>query len=148
ARITIIATDGRVLGDSAEISEHMENHGTRPEILEAMRTGTGTSIRYSTTVKYSMLYRAFHQTGPDRDRFVRLAVPLTDIDNVIRAVRQSLVAGLVVASAVGLLLAWTFSRHLSRRFRRLVHFPGRWPPAHSRRTFFPNRAATRLPCSS
>ena len=144
ARVTIIATDGRVLGDSAEISEHMENHATRPEILEAMRTGTGTSIRYSTTVKYSMLYRAFHQTGPDRDRFVRLAVPLTDIDNVIRAVRQSLVAGLVVASAVGLLLAWTFSRHLSRRFRRLVQFSGQVAAGSFPQNFFPDAGSDEI----
>ena len=44
ARITIIAQDGRVLGDSAEISEHMENHASRPEILDAMRVGSGTAI--------------------------------------------------------------------------------------------------------
>ena len=144
ARITIIATDGRVLGDSAEISEHMENHGTRPEILEAMRTGTGTSIRYSTTVKYNMLYRAFHQTGANRDRFVRLAVPLTDIDNVIRAVRQSLLAGLAVASAMGLLLAWVFSRHLSRRFRRLVQFSGQVAAGSFPQNFFPDSGSDEI----
>jgi len=144
ARITIIATDGRVLGDSAEISEHIENHGTRPEIIEAMRTGTGTSIRYSTTVKYNMLYRAFHQTGATRDRFVRLAVPLTDIDNVIRAVRQSLLAGLAVASVMGLLLAWVFSRHLSRRFRRLVQFSGQVAAGSFPQNFFPDSGSDEI----
>jgi two-component system, OmpR family, phosphate regulon sensor histidine kinase PhoR len=144
ARITIIAIDGRVLGDSAEISEHMENHGTRPEILEAIRTGTGTSIRYSTTVKYSMLYRAFHQTGPNRDRFVRLAVPLTDIDNVIRAFRQSLLGGLAVASAIGLLLAWAFSRHLSRRFQRLVQFSGQVAAGSFPQNFFPDSGSDEI----
>ena len=137
ARITIIAPDGRVLGDSAEVSEHMENHGTRPEILEALRIGTGTSVRYSTTVRYSMLYRAFHQTGPNQDRFVRLALPLTDIDNVIKAVRQSLLAGLGVASAIGLLLAWAFSRHLTRRFQRLVEFSGQVAAGSFPQNFFP-----------
>jgi len=144
ARITIIAIDGRVLGDSAEISEHMENHGTRPEILEAIRTGTGTSIRYSTTVKYSMLYRAFHQIGPNRDRFVRLAVPLTDIDNVIRAFRQSLLGGLAVASAIGLLLAWAFSRHLSRRFQRLVQFSGQVAAGSFPQNFFPDSGSDEI----
>jgi two-component system phosphate regulon sensor histidine kinase PhoR len=137
ARITIIAPDGRVLGDSAEVSEHMENHGSRPEIIEALRTGTGTSVRYSTTVRYSMLYRAFHQTGINQDRFVRLALPLTDIDNVIRAVRQSLLAGLGVASAIGLLLAWAFSRHLTRRFQRLVQFSGQVAAGSFPQNFFP-----------
>ena len=144
ARITIIAPDGRVLGDSAEVSEHMENHGTRPEILEALRVGTGASVRYSTTVKYSMLYRAFHQTGPNQDRFVRLALPLTDIDNVIKAVRQSLLAGLGVASAIGLLLAWAFSRHLTRRFRTLVQFSGQVAAGSFPQNFFPESGSDEI----
>ena len=137
ARITIIATDGRVLGDSAEISEHMENHAARPEIIEAMRAGTGTAVRYSTTVRYEMLYRAFHQTGTGQERIVRLAVPLTDINNVIHAFRQSLLAGLAAASAIGLLLAWAFSRHLSRRFQKLVQFSGQIAANKFPQNFFP-----------
>ena len=144
ARITIIAQDGRVLGDSAEISEHMENHASRPEILDAMRAGSGTAIRSSTTVKYNMLYRAFHQTGPNQDRFVRLALPLTDIDNVIRAVRQSLLAGLAVASALGLLLAWAFSRHLTHRFQRLVQFSDQVAAGSFPQNFFPDRGSDEI----
>jgi two-component system phosphate regulon sensor histidine kinase PhoR len=124
SRITVIAVDGRVLGDSAEVSEKMENHANRPEVIEAMRAGTGSSIRFSTTVRYNMLYRAFHQTGAGQERIVRVAMPLTDIDNVIHSFRQSLLAGLALASVIGLLLAWDFSRRLSRRFRRLVQFSG------------------------
>src|SRR5688500_9196030 len=33
ARITVIASDGTVLGDSAEESRRMENHGSRPEVI-------------------------------------------------------------------------------------------------------------------
>ena len=124
SRITVIAPDGRVLGDSAEVSAQMENHANRPEVIEAMRSGTGRAIRYSTTVRYDMLYRAFHQTGAGQERIVRVAVPLTDIDNVIDSFRRSLLAGLAVAAAAGLVLAWIFSRHLSRRFQRLVQFSG------------------------
>src|ERR1700720_1057836 len=62
ARITVIATDGRVLGDSAEQSSKMENPRSRPEVLDAFAKGTGSSIRHSATVGYDMLYRAFLQT--------------------------------------------------------------------------------------
>src|SRR6185503_8813595 len=41
SRITVIAADGRVLGDSAEISEQMENQANRPEVIDGMRNGTG-----------------------------------------------------------------------------------------------------------
>src|ERR1041385_1174872 len=57
-RITVIDLNGKVLGDSEEVSSSMENHGGRPEVLQAIATGTGTSARYSTTVKHEMLYRA------------------------------------------------------------------------------------------
>src|SRR5580765_7459869 len=106
------------------LSERMEHHANRPEVIEAMRSGTGRATRYSTTVRYNMLYRAFHQTGAGQERIVRVAVPLTDIDNVIDSFRRSLLAGLAVAAAAGLVLAWVFSRRLTRRFQRLVRFSG------------------------
>jgi two-component system, OmpR family, phosphate regulon sensor histidine kinase PhoR len=138
SRITVIAMDGRVLGDSAEVSEKMENHAGRPEVIEATRAGTGSAVRFSTTVRYNMLYRAFHQTGADQERIVRLAIPLTDIENVIHSFRQSLLAGLAVASLIGLLLAWDFSRRLSRRFQRLVQFSGEVAGGSFPQNFFPD----------
>jgi two-component system phosphate regulon sensor histidine kinase PhoR len=138
SRITVIAADGRVLGDSAEVSAQMENHANRPEVIDAMRSGTGSATRYSTTVRYNMLYRAFHQTGAGQERIVRVAVPLTDIDNVIDSFRRSLLAGLAVAAAAGLVLAWLFSRRLSRRFQRLVQFSGQVAGGSFPQNFFPD----------
>ena len=144
SRITVIAADGRVLGDSAEVSEQMENHATRPEVIEALRNGTGTAIRFSTTVRYNMLYRAFHQTGAGQERIVRVAMPLTDIENIIRSFRKSLLSGLALASAFGLLLAWAFSHHLSRRFQRLVQFSGEVAGGSFPHDFFPNRGTDEI----
>jgi two-component system phosphate regulon sensor histidine kinase PhoR len=144
SRITVIAIDGRVLGDSAETSDQMENHANRPEVIDALRNGTGTSIRFSTTVRYNMLYRAFHQTGAGQERIVRVAMPLTDIENVVHSFRESLLVGLAVASAVGLLLAWLFSGHLSRRFRRLVQFSGEVAGGSFPQNFFPSRGTDEI----
>ena len=105
SRITVIGLDGRVLGDSAESSAAMENHSGRPEVIEAMKTGSGSAIRYSTTVHYDMLYRAFHQTGAGHDRVVRVAAPLKDVEALISSFRKSLLFGLLLASTAGLLLA-------------------------------------------
>jgi len=124
SRITVIAMDGHVLGDSSEPSARMENHGARPEVVDAKRSGSGTAIRYSTTVGYELLYRAFRQSGAGQDRIVRVSTPLREIETVISSFRRSLLIGLIAASAAGLFLAWAFSRYLSRRLRRLVHFSG------------------------
>ena len=50
ARVTIIASDGTVLGESHRSRIGMENHLGRPEIQGALREGSGSSIRYSQTV--------------------------------------------------------------------------------------------------
>ena len=121
-RVTVIALDGRVLCDSAEASVKMENHGLRPEVVEALKTGSGSSIRYSTTVGYDLLYRAFRHGSSGQDRIVRVATPLKDIEGAVQSFRVALLTGLFVASGVGLLLAWLFSRYLSRRFQPLVLF--------------------------
>src|SRR5205823_8521621 len=61
ARVTFIAPDGRVVGDSAETLEGvaaMENHGRRPEVVEARASGLGQSQRHSDTLNIDMLYVA------------------------------------------------------------------------------------------
>src|SRR5262245_8943455 len=54
ARVTLIADDGRVLGDSELTLEQVrtiENHGSRPEVVAARANGIGQSARYSTTLR-------------------------------------------------------------------------------------------------
>ncbi|HQJ60416.1 MAG TPA: PAS domain-containing sensor histidine kinase, partial [bacterium] len=48
-RITLIAPDGKVFADSMKDAVSMENHAGRPEIIEALKGGTGVSTRYSST---------------------------------------------------------------------------------------------------
>ena len=139
-RITVIAPDGKVLGDSAEPSIKMENHAGRPEVIEAMRRGSGSATRYSTTVSHEMVYHAFYQSGRGTERIVRLAKPLTDVESAIQAIRWSILSGFSLASGFGLLLAWFFSRQLSRRFRRLEQFTDQVAQGLFPQNFFPNRA--------
>ena len=122
ARITIIGSDGRVHGDSVEPSSSMENHASRPEVAQALAVGTGASVRYSTTTDNDLLYRAFLQSGVDDRRIIRLAIPLSDIEQVIDSLRRTLLAGFVGLSSLGLLLAYGFSRRLSARIKRLADF--------------------------
>ncbi len=60
-RVTIIDEGGVVLGDS-QVPNHnldeMDNHGSRPEVLQAHKNGTGFSTRYSATKDYDLMYFA------------------------------------------------------------------------------------------
>jgi len=121
-RITVIARDGRVIGDSDQPAKQMENHGTRPEVTAAFSAGTGSSVRYSTTVKHDLLYRAFRQTQGDEQRIVRVAVSLSEIQGITHSFGRALLAGMLLALVLGLGVAYYFSRRLSARVNRLVEF--------------------------
>ena len=57
-RVTIVDSAGIVLGDSHEKPTDMDNHGNRPEIIDALRKGEGTSIRYSSTLGENLMYHS------------------------------------------------------------------------------------------
>src|SRR4051812_5460046 len=106
ARVTFVAPDGTVVGDSEVSTEDLatlENHGARPEILQARRDGVGIARRYSATLKTQMLYAAVEVHGSATTPLseVRLAMPLTEISEQIAGVRHSS----LVAMGIGLLAA-------------------------------------------
>jgi two-component system phosphate regulon sensor histidine kinase PhoR len=121
-RVTVIGLDGKVLGDSDEASARMENHGARPEVVDALAKGIGTSTRYSTTVGHEMLYQAVMKRDKDPGWIVRLSVPLDAIEAAESSIRRAILLGLVIFSGLGLLLALFFSRNLERRVKRMVEF--------------------------
>ena len=57
-RVTVIRSDGKVLGDSHHDIASMENHLNRPEVKSALITGSGWIMRYSKTLHTNMLYVA------------------------------------------------------------------------------------------
>ncbi len=124
-RVTVIAPDGRVLGESTRPSAELENHATRPEIRAALATGTGQKKRWSTTVRSRLLYTAWRQTRGDDVRIVRLALPLTAVAANVAHLRRLLLAGMLAGIAFGLAAALVLSRRLLRRVRRLVAFARR-----------------------
>ena len=121
-RITFIAPDGRVLGDSAETLDGvraMENHGRRPEVIQAHAQGLGRARRHSDTLNIDMLYVAVPVQHPAIG-YVRVALPLTDVSYQLQAVFTATLAALGIALAGGVAIAWLFSRRISRRVRLIA----------------------------
>jgi two-component system, OmpR family, phosphate regulon sensor histidine kinase PhoR len=114
-RLTVVAPSGQVIGDSHENPAGMENHLNRPEILEAMRTDTGSSVRFSPTLGTQMMYVA--EVIKDQDSpvaVVRVAAPLTEIDHALRGIYIDMLwAGLAIAAGVAL-LSLLISRRISQ----------------------------------
>jgi len=97
-RVTVIASDGRVLADSQSDPSTMENHAGRPEIQDAFGKGDGQSIRHSATINRDLLYYAVRQPVPGGTPMVlRFALPLQTMDAVLWEFRKRLwLASLVV----------------------------------------------------
>ena len=117
ARVTLIARDGRVVGDSAEPFEALgtlENHAGRPEILGATATGLGTARRASATLDIDMLYVAAPVTH-ETVAFVRMALPLSDVRQQLGTVLTAtlMALGLALVGAAG--LAFLLTGRLGQR---------------------------------
>ena len=104
-RFTVILPDGSVVGDSQENPSHMDNHAGRPEISDAMRSGSGRSVRYSKTLDRRLMYVAEAvQSGGRLEGVVRAAFPVTFLENQMRAIRWRMAGGgLLIAVLVGLI---------------------------------------------
>ena len=87
SRITIIGLDGVVLGDTEEGPERMENHGDRPEVIEALAGGVGVSMRQSPTLKKQMMYLAIpHSPAGTITGVIRISLPLVELKDQLRPV--------------------------------------------------------------
>jgi two-component system phosphate regulon sensor histidine kinase PhoR len=121
SRITLIAPDGTVLGDSLEDPANMENHATRPEVKDALATGIGQSTRYSTTVKQQMMYVAVPVT--DQGNVVgiaRVALPLATVEQNVSHVTRTIILATVIITVLAVLAVWIITRTMTRPVRELT----------------------------
>jgi len=78
SRITLILSDGRVIGDSDVDTQNindMDNHINRPEVQDAFLKGRGWSIRYSDTVKQQQMYYAILDSAKVENLLDEISIP-------------------------------------------------------------------------
>jgi two-component system phosphate regulon sensor histidine kinase PhoR len=127
-RVTFIADDGHVIGDSEVGPEglaSLENHATRPEILEARAHGIGTSQRLSATTGIRTSYAAAAVHGRSV-AFVRIALPIANVEEQVDGVRQKALIGLGAGVAATIVLLWIASGPLGRRLSEIAETAGRY----------------------
>ena len=122
ARVTLIAPDGRVVGDSTADGEALaalENHRDRPEVQEAGVGQVAVVERYSTTVQTDLLYAAVRARHPEV-AYVRVALPLTAVAARVRRVGMNALLAFALAAPVAVVLAWLSSVLISRRVQAIA----------------------------
>ena len=128
ARVTLIAPDGTVVGDSTLDGaplQQLENHLSRPEVQAAAASGLGRAERYSTTVESEMLYTAVRATH-QRVAFVRVSLPLTAVSAQIRRVGFRALLAFALAAPFAILFAWFSSALIGRRVRAIAEVAERY----------------------
>jgi two-component system phosphate regulon sensor histidine kinase PhoR len=124
SRVTFISLQGEVLGDSeiriAELKE-LENHLNRPEVQQALKSGEGSSVRYSATLQTSMLYVAFpFRTAGGEEGVLRLALPLSALQKSKASFHAILGISLAAALLISLILSYILSNITSQSLRSMA----------------------------
>jgi len=91
-RVTLINAEGVVMCDSMADPAGMENHSDRTEVMSALAGKTGSGIRFSHTVKASLLYVAVPLKTGDGVWVLRTARSLAAIDDLLQEVFRKLFA--------------------------------------------------------
>jgi len=120
-RVTVIRSDGVVLADSQEDPGRMENHALRPEVVEAISGGHGSSLRHSETIGTDLLYVAV-PIGPEGrpTAIIRVARPLEQIYAAIDRMRNVITLGAVLAGSISVALAVLFADRTARPIQHLT----------------------------
>ena len=118
-RITVLSPEGEVQYDSGEVSlGSMDNHLTRPEVVEAIQSHEGHFIRTSSTTQQPFFY--FAKAYPDC--IVRVALPYdSDVENLLKADNVFLWFVLMVFPIVLVLLIYV-SDHFGKSITMLRRF--------------------------
>jgi two-component system phosphate regulon sensor histidine kinase PhoR len=120
-RITIIAKDGTVLGDTYEDPATMENHENRSEVIEAIAQGEGSNIRYSATLGYNMLYVAIPvYIDSSLAGIARVSVAITSIEESLRRINTAIIIGACIAAIAAILLAFWMTRVITGPIKTLT----------------------------
>ena len=108
-RLSVIAPDGRVIGDSDEDPEEMVNHSARPEVSAAMSGAPATDRRFSESVGEWMIYHSVPLETPDGVYVVRSSVKTDATSRILTLSKVNLVlavvfGGMVVAAVAAYVL--------------------------------------------
>jgi two-component system phosphate regulon sensor histidine kinase PhoR len=123
-RITLMTTDGTVVGDS-HLSEReiraLDNHGNRPEVVDARRSGLGFARRHSVTIGSDLLYLALpYHRATGQEGIVRVALSLDEVDQAVARLRLLLLLGGLLGLGVAVLISIFTANIISRALHRLV----------------------------
>ena len=105
-RVTIIASDGTVLGDSAADYKSMENHLDRPEIVQAGLTGKGSDVRNSETLGKKLVYSAVQTSD---GYYIRATKEVSGVFDSLKSIIPAMILVIFIALILASILTGRFT---------------------------------------
>lgn len=136
-RITVIGFDGKVIADSDEDPEVMDNHRHRQEIEKAFSGAVGTSRRYSKTLDENFIYVAVplknsglqpldNSAFPAINAVLRTSVSVATLDKTLAGIKIRIgmvaVAVMLLAGGITLLISRNISKPLEQMTKSAMQF--------------------------
>jgi two-component system, OmpR family, phosphate regulon sensor histidine kinase PhoR len=119
-RVTVILPNGRVVGDSEEMPDKMENHLDREEIREAYRGRVGVSVRYSDTMQKKMMYVALPVVVNQKlSGVLRTSIAVTAVDERIGIIRLRIFIGALLIALLASGVSWFVSKRITTPIERM-----------------------------
>ena len=121
-RLTYIRADGKVLGDSDQRPEQMDNHLNRPEIASAAANGIGYITRYSDTLKENMLYAAIpvKNEAQETTGFLRISMSLEQVGKSIRSLWYFLISGLIILFLIAGIVSYRIAKGITHPIEKMT----------------------------
>lgn len=110
-RITLVSSSGEVLFDNRADPSGMENHSDRREIREAMKSGEGSSTRYSDTLNEKSINYAVRL---DDGSILRVSGMQFSVWALLRGMVQMIAIILAITLLLSALLAYRLARKIVR----------------------------------
>jgi len=121
-RFTVILPDGKVVGDSLESPQQMDNHARRPEVVDALVAGKGIARRHSQTIHEDLCYVAVPAGKGDQTLgVVRASVSLAAIDGAMGGIRGRILVVSLVTAALLAVASLAIARRFVKPLEQLSH---------------------------
>jgi signal transduction histidine kinase len=119
-RTTIIDNDGKVIAESDENSEKMDNHAQRIEVIKARNNGAGSSIRYSSTLKKYMVYAVKKIKYKNRAMFIRMSNSLDSIRSELISLYLQIFAIFTLFLVVGFIIIYRINLKIKDETKNIL----------------------------
>ena len=113
-RITWIAGDGTVLYDNYTDAAKLESHADREEFREALESGSGQSVRYSSTQMEKIIYYAIKLNDGS-------VLRVSDTQYTVLSVVVVMLSPILLILIVSLILAAVFAGRISKSIIRPIN---------------------------